>query len=215
MKAKDIAILSRMTFSYRTIQTPTEGIFKEKSSKFLAFAFPVNDENEIKMHLQALRKKYFDATHHCYAYVLGAERKNFRAVDDGEPGHSAGTPILNQIKSKEITNALVVVVRYFGGTKLGVGGLVQAYKQAAEEVLNKAIIIEVEITSTIALNYDFDVTPMVMKLVKDFDLRVKLEAYGSRAELQVEVKLKWKEKLIEKLKLLAATGTKVNFSEIH
>lgn len=203
-----------MIFSYRTIRVSSEGTFKEKGSKFLAFAFPVKDEDEIKVHLQALRKKYFDATHHCYAYILGSERKNFRAVDDGEPNHSAGTPILNQIKSKEITNVLVVVVRYFGGTKLGVGGLVQAYKLAAEEALNKAMIMDVEITSTLVLEYDFAFTPAAMRLVKDFELTIQSENYQSNVQLRVEVKVKWKEKLIEKLKLLAATGTHVFFSEV-
>ena len=194
MKAKDVAILQAMVFSYRTIKSSTEGIFKEKGSKFLAFAFPVKDEGEIKTHLQTLRKKYFDATHHCYAYVLGAERKDFRAVDDGEPGHSAGTPILNQIRSREITNVLVVVVRYFGGTKLGVSGLVHAYKLAAEEALNQAAIIEIEITSAIILEYDFAFTPTVMRLVKDFELAIKSENYQSSVRLLVDVKLKWKEK---------------------
>jgi uncharacterized YigZ family protein len=215
VKTKDIAILLVMITSYRTIQTPSEGHLKEKGSKFHAFAFPVKDEDEIKAHLQGLRKKYFDATHHCYAYVLGAERKIFRAVDDGEPGHSAGTPILNQIKSKEITNVLVVVVRYFGGTKLGVGGLVQAYKSATEEALNRADIIEVAVTSTMLLEYDFNFTSTVMRLVKDFELVILSENYQSHAQLRTEVKLKWKEKLIEKLNLLAATGTPITFVEIQ
>src|SRR5689334_3258152 len=119
-------------FSFLTIESVSEGIFKEKGSKFLAFAYPVSSESDIKLRLEELRKKYFDATHHCYAWMLGSDKKHFRAADDGEPNHSAGAPILGQIKSKNLTNVLVVVVRYFGGTKLGVGGLTQAYKAGAE-----------------------------------------------------------------------------------
>jgi uncharacterized YigZ family protein len=132
-------------FSYRTIQAPTEGIYKEKGSKFLAFAYPVETEADVKGHLERIKKEYFDARHHCFAYMLGADRKKFRAFDDGEPNHSAGDPILGQIRSKNITNVLVIVVRYFGGTKLGVGGLISAYKTAAEDALNRAAVIEKEV----------------------------------------------------------------------
>src|SRR5687768_4675593 len=127
-----------MVYSYRTIQLPSSGEYKEKGSRFLSFSFPVQTDTEIKAHLAALKKQYYDARHHCYAWILGAEGKNFRAVDAGEPNHSAGDPILGQIRSKGLTNILVVVIRYFGGIKLGVGGLIYAYKTAAEIALRNS-----------------------------------------------------------------------------
>ncbi len=138
-------------FSYRTIQKSATGSYKEKGSKFLAFAFPVTSESEIKENLAALRKEYFDARHHCFAWMLGAEKKLFRSSDDGEPNHSAGDPILGQIRSTNLTDVLIVVVRYFGGVKLGVGGLISAYKAAAEDALKNAIIIEEEVTEKFSI----------------------------------------------------------------
>lgn len=203
-------------FSYLTIQSASEGVFKEKGSKFLAFSFPVNNEQDIKARLEELRKKYFDASHHCYAWILGAEKKLFRAFDDGEPNHSAGSPILGQIKAKNLTNVLLVVVRYFGGTKLGVGGLTQAYKAAAELALANAKIIEVELTEMLTLNYDYSASPEVAKLVKEFDLRIARETYeDDQAKIEVQVKLRLKEKLIEKLNLLKAMRTRLTFEILN
>jgi uncharacterized YigZ family protein len=126
----------------KTIFAPAEAIFKEKRSKFLAFAFPVENEAEIKEKIAFLKKKYHDARHHCYAYILGADKSVYRMNDDGEPSGTAGRPIHGQLLSKEVTNVLIVVVRYFGGVKLGTGGLRVAYKMAAKEVLEKSQIIE-------------------------------------------------------------------------
>ena len=128
-------------FYFHTIKDSAEGLYKEKGSKFLAFAFPVTTEDEIKDCQEKIRKKYFDARHHCYAWILGADKSQLRANDDGEPNHSAGDPILGQIRSRDLTDVLVVVVRYFGGTKLGVSGLIQAYRAAAEDALNNTTII--------------------------------------------------------------------------
>ena len=200
-------------FSFHTIQSPSEGVYKEKGSKFLGFAYPVSDESGIKNKLGELHKKYFDASHHCYAWILGEDKKHFRAFDDGEPNHSAGAPILGQIRSKNLTNVLIVVVRYFGGTKLGVGGLTQAYKAAAELALTNAKIIEVEITVSLVLDYDYISSPEVMRLVKEFDLSIENQTYDERARMEVSVKSKLKEKTIEKLKLLNVTGTKIRFKE--
>src|SRR5688572_4417432 len=141
--------------AYLTLQAATRGIYKEKGSKFLAFAWPVNTEFEIKEKIDGLRKEYYDARHHCYAWMLGAEKNHFRAFDDGEPNHSAGDPILGQIRSKGITNVLIVVVRYFGGVKLGVGGLINAYKTAAENALNNSAIVEIEISENVNLQFDY------------------------------------------------------------
>lgn len=126
---------------YLTISKPSEGLFKDRGSKFLAFAYPVSSEDEIKEIQEHLRSEYHDARHHCYAYMLGKDKNVFRANDDGEPSSTAGKPILGQIKSYDLTNILIVVIRYFGGTKLGVSGLINAYKTAAEEALKNAKII--------------------------------------------------------------------------
>ena len=128
-------------FVYKTIAVPAEAVFKEKRSKFLAFAYPVENEAEIKEKMAFLKKKYHDAQHYCYAYILGADKSAYRMNDDGEPSGTAGRPIHGQLLSKELTNVLVAVVRYFGGVKLGTGGLRIAYKLAAKEVLDNATII--------------------------------------------------------------------------
>jgi uncharacterized YigZ family protein len=198
-------------FSFKTIQFPSEGQFKDKGSRFLAFAYPVISELEIKEKLNALRKEYFDARHHCFAWTLGAEKRQFRASDDGEPNHSAGDPILGQIRSRELTNALVVVVRYFGGVKLGVSGLINAYKTAAEEALNNATIIETDVTEKMKLNYDYQATPELMRLVKDFNLSIQSQSFNERCEMSIEYKLILKEELIEKINLLKATGTAIDW----
>jgi uncharacterized YigZ family protein len=200
-------------YSFLTIQAVSDGIYKEKGSKFLGFAYPVINEIEIKPRLEELRKKYFDASHHCYAWTLGADKKHFRAFDDGEPNHSGGTPILGQIKSKNLTNVLVVVVRYFGGTKLGVGGLTQAYKATAEIILANAKIVEVELMSSFNLSYDYTASAEVMRCVKEFDLAIENEAYAEGAQLQIGVKLRNRKKLVEKLKLMQAIGLKLSFQE--
>ncbi len=196
-------------FSFQTIKAATEGIYKEKGSKFLAFAYPVESEEAIKEKLSELRKKYFDARHHCFAYLLGADKAKFRAFDDGEPNHSAGDPILGQIKSKNLTNVLIVVVRYFGGTKLGVGGLIQAYKTAAEEALNLAIIIEQEVKESITLRYQYESTPEVMRLVKEFDLEILEQIFEEDCYLKGLVKLKEQKEFTEKLALLRALSYKI------
>ncbi|HEY9005276.1 IMPACT family protein [Ohtaekwangia sp.] len=193
-------------FTYRTIQAPAEGFYKEKGSKFLAFAYPVDSETIIRERLEALRKEYFDARHHCYAWMLGPERKHFRANDDGEPNHSAGDPILGQIRSKELTNILIVVVRYFGGTKLGVGGLISAYKIAAEDALNHAVMMECEVTERIVIKYEYASTPDVMKLVKDFDLKILHQDFTTGCTLEAEIKIKHHENFFEKITLMKALG---------
>jgi uncharacterized YigZ family protein len=149
-------------FSFLSLAAPAKGLYKEKGSRFYAFAYPVNSEEEVKQKLEELRREYFNARHHCFAYLLGANKLKYRAFDDGEPNHSAGDPILGQIRSKNLTNVLLVVVRYFGGTKLGVGGLISAYKTAAEEALMNAFIIECEVMKPVEIIYDYTATPEVM-----------------------------------------------------
>ena len=142
--------------TYYTIESRTEGLYKEKGSKFLAFAFPVSSEEDIKKFQEELRTKYYDARHHCFAWVLGLDNQRWRANDDGEPAHSAGDPILGQIRSFELTNVLIVVIRYFGGTKLGVGGLINAYKTASEEALTQAKKVEVFETKHLTVKFSYE-----------------------------------------------------------
>ena len=199
-------------FSYRTIARPSEGAYREKGSRFLAFAYPVTTEAEVKAHISRLEKKYFDARHHCYAWMLGVEAKLFRTFDDGEPNHSAGDPILGQIRSKGLTNVLVIVVRYFGGVKLGVGGLISAYKTAAEDALNSAEMVVRQVNESVRIVYDYAATPEVMRLVKEFDLNIKSQKFGADCELIADYRLADGEKLFEKLGLMIARGVKLNYN---
>lgn len=201
-------------FSFYTIQDSSEGYYKESGSKFLAFAYPVESEAEIKEKIEHLRKKYFDATHHCFAWILGPDKARFRAVDDGEPNHSAGDPILGQIRSRNLTNVLVVVVRYYGGVKLGVGGLIQAYKLAAEEALSNSQIIEREVTEKFLIRYPYDETPEVMKLIKDYDVKILNQEYAEDCLLKAQVKLREKDGFMNKITLLNALGRKISLSVI-
>ena len=196
-------------FSYLTIQKPSVGVYKEKGSKFLAFAYPVESEVDIKARMDGLKKEYFDARHHCFAWMLGPEKKQFRANDDGEPNHSAGDPILGQIRSKDLTNILVVVVRYFGGVKLGVGGLIGAYKAAAEDALVNAVVIEQTVYCKFKMNYNYAETPEVMRMVKDFDLIIRHQEFNENCILQGEVALRVQPEFAKKVNLLKAMGSSV------
>ena len=198
-------------YSYSTLQGAAEGIYKEKGSKFLAFAYPVDSETAIKERIDHLKKEYFDARHHCFAWMLGTDKNHFRAFDDGEPNHSAGTPILGQIRSIGITNVLVVVVRYFGGVKLGVGGLINAYKAAAENALNNGSIVEIEISENVSLQFDYLILSDIMKLVKDFGLKILEQDFSENGNIKVSVPIRQKEKFIDKLTLLRALGKKINW----
>lgn len=200
-------------FVYRTVSTAAKGLYKDKGSKFISLAFPVGDEREIRTLLEQVRKEYFDARHHCYAWILGAEKKHYRSFDDGEPNHSAGDPISGQIRSRDLTNVLVIVVRYFGGTKLGVSGLIHAYKTAAAEALENAGVREVAVTVNVELQYEYDATPEVMRLVKEFQLSILSEEFGDRVQMRVQVLLRYYTALIEKIDLLRATGTAVQVSK--
>lgn len=193
-------------FSFHTIEAPAVGSYRESGSKFLSFAYPVSSENEIRDNLEALKKKFYDAHHHCYAWMLGPDKGRYRAFDDGEPNHSAGDPILGQIKSRNLTDVLVVVVRYFGGVKLGVGGLIQAYRTAAEEALNNAAVVEREITHAITIRYSYEATTEVMRLVKDFELIIVRQEFLEECVLYAEVKRKYVESFKSKAALLISLG---------
>ncbi len=186
--------------TFLTIKTSSQGEYKEKGSKFIAFAFQVKTEEEIKERLDEIRKKYYDARHHCYAYQLGQEGKIWRANDDGEPSHSAGTPILNQIKSFNLTNLLVIVIRYFGGTKLGVSGLIRAYKTATEEALENAEIEEKIITKIVSFSFEYLGMNDVMKLIKDYDLEILNQEFTNTCQMKLSVRLKIVAEVETKLK---------------
>lgn len=198
-------------YSYHTLQDPAEGLYKEKGSKFLAFAYPVTTEAEIRERIDGLKAKYFDAHHHCYAWMLGANKNHFRAFDDGEPNHSAGDPILGQIRSKGVTNVLVVVVRYFGGLKLGVGGLISAYKNAAQDVLSKAQIVEKEITEIIRLTFDYLLTSEIMRWVKEFGLKIIDQHFEETCNMKISVPTQQKERFLEKLNVLKEKGKMITW----
>ncbi len=174
--------------TYRTIARPAEGLFRDKGSKFLAFAYPVRSENEAKTCLDALRKVHPKANHHCYAYRLGLDKNNYRASDDGEPSGTAGRPILNTLYSHELTNILVVVVRYFGGTLLGVPGLINAYKSSTVEVLSVAEVIEQTVNERYRIIFGFERMNDVMKIVKDMQLTVLGQTYDNECTLRIELR---------------------------
>lgn len=158
--------------TFKSIETFSEGFYKEKNSKFLAFAYPLNTKEEAQAIVKKLKKQYFDAKHHCYAYVIGQDKSVFRANDDGEPSGTAGKPILNQLYSFEVTNILLVVVRYFGGTLLGTSGLINAYKSASKEALTNANIIEKPIKIEISLTTNFEKYSELMRFVKKMNLEI-------------------------------------------
>lgn len=158
--------------TYLTIAKPSEGLFKDKGSKFFSYAYPVKSEEEIKSHLASLKKEHPSARHHCYAYRLGFDKLIYRANDDGEPSNTAGKPILGQIQSKDLTDILIVVVRYFGGTLLGVSGLIYAYKLAAAEALQHSTIIKKTVNEVNEISFDYIAMNDVMKIIKEEQLTI-------------------------------------------
>lgn len=203
-----------MRDSYLTIDKESESFYKEKGSKFIGLAFPVSSEEDVKARLEELRKEYYDARHHCYGYIYGHHSEHFRANDDGEPGHSAGDPILGQIKSRELTNTLVVVVRYFGGTKLGVSGLIGAYKTAAAEALDANEVVKREISESFRFSFPYEEMNGIMKLVKDLGLRILNQGYEEQCTLDVEVIVSAIKLLEDKVDLMQKTGSKLKFKSL-
>lgn len=186
--------------SYLTIESDAEAIFKEKSSKFLCYAFHVESEEEITAHLELLRKRYYDATHHCYAWRLGPFGERFRANDDGEPSSTAGKPILGQLLSREITNCLIVVVRYFGGTKLGVPGLIAAYKESAAAVLDEAKVVERTVDTTVKVDFSYVVMNDVMRIIKDEQPTIVEQIFDNLCSMTLSIRNSKAELVIGKLR---------------
>ena len=174
---------------YRSIAAPSEGLFKDNGSRFIALAYPVETEEEVKSIVAGLRKEYHDARHHCYAYRLGYKGDVWRASDDGEPSGSAGRPILGQIDSLGLSDILVVVVRYFGGIKLGIPGLIRAYKTSTADALSSAQIIDKIASRHFRLQFDYLSMNAVMKVLKDMDLPQRAQEFGESCSLQTSVRL--------------------------
>ena len=191
-----------MTDEYRTIATISEGYYTEKRSKFLAFAHHVETIDEVKGILAGYRKKYYDARHVCYAYMLGAGREEFRANDDGEPSSTAGKPILGQINSNELTDILIVVVRYYGGVNLGTSGLIVAYREAAVDAITHATIETRQVEEVITYSFSYPQMNDVMRIVKEMNPRVLSQTFDTTCEIRLSIRQSEAEQLRQRLSKL-------------
>lgn len=192
-----------MTDEYRTIATTSEGFYSEKRSKFLAFAHHVETLDEIKTLLEGYRKKYYDARHVCYAYMLGAERTEFRANDDGEPSSTAGKPILGQINSNELTNILIVVVRYYGGVNLGTSGLIVAYREAASDAIAHAQVETRQVEEIVSYDFPYVMMNDVMRIVKEMNPRIVSQSYDNTCQIRLSIRKSEANQLRERLNKLS------------
>lgn len=168
--------------------TPAEGFYSEKRSKFLAFAFHVTSEEEVKQYVAEFRKKYYDARHVCWAYMLGADRTDFRTNDDGEPSSTAGKPILGQINKNELTDILIIVVRYYGGVNLGTSGLIVAYRTAAAEAIANAEIVSQFVEEEVVFDFPYIMMNDVMKIIKDMSPRIISQTYDNTCEMKLSIR---------------------------
>ena len=184
---------------YKTVEGVSEGLYKEKGSKFIARAYHVESEEEIKAVLQKLRKEFYDARHHCYAWRLDARNERTRSNDDGEPSGSAGKPILNQLFSFELFDVLVVVIRYFGGTKLGVSGLINAYKVSTREALENAKMVKKELRDLYQVEFEYPLMNAVMRVVKEEGLVIKNQQFDNQCSINLEIRLSTIDKSINRL----------------
>lgn len=177
-----------MTDSFFTIEALSTGEFRDRGSKFLAFAWPVRSEDEALEHLERLRKEHFKANHHCFAWRFGTDGTRFRANDDGEPGGTAGRPILGQIDAAGLTDVAVVVVRYFGGTLLGASGLINAYREAAADALHRAVVVEKIIQDRFTLDFDYALMPDIMHALKKFEIEIFGQEFGERGRMETGIR---------------------------
>ncbi len=198
-----------MEDTYLTITERTEGEYAEKKSKFLSFAFHVESTDEVKEIVAEYKKKYYDARHVCYAYMLGSKRETFRAVDDGEPSGTAGKPILGQINSAQLTDILVIVVRYFGGIKLGTSGLIEAYRAATADVIQNATIEERTVNSIVRVTYDYALMNQIMRVVKEEEPRILLQDFQMVCVLKLEIRNSKLDGLLNKLRLIREAKVEV------
>ena len=202
---------SEIKDTYNTIEKAVGNIlFKEKNSKFIGFAYPITSENEVKIHIENLKKEHFSARHWCYAYQIDTETVKFRANDDGEPNNSAGMPIYGQIQSFEITNVLIVVVRYFGGVKLGVGGLISAYKTTAQLTLEEATIVEKTIDKHFKITFDYKNMNKVMRIIKEKNL----DMINQKMELNCEIEIATRKKNAQQTFDIFSTLFEIEIEEV-
>ena len=199
--------------TYKTIESRSEGIYKDKGSKFIAIALPVRSEEEVKAKLDEIRSEYHDARHHCFAYILGADKSASRFNDDGEPSGTAGRPIMGQINSNDLTNILVVVVRYFGGTKLGVRGLINAYKSSTSEAIASSSIIEKTIDEVYLITFDYAAMNQVMQIVKDPDVKILMQDFALHCKLEYLVRKSYADAIRSRLSSIKGVGLKYLRSE--
>ncbi|MES2428770.1 MAG: YigZ family protein [Bacteroidota bacterium] len=198
--------------TYRTIEHPSEGVFRDRGSKFLAYAYPITSDAEIKGIVASLKAEHPKANHHCWAMRLTADRAVFKLNDDGEPSGTAGRPILNILLSKDITNVLVVVVRYFGGTLLGVPGLINAYKMATEEALTHAVIVERTVNDVYTISFEYLQMNDVMRLIKDADLTILDQQFDNDCNIQLAIRKAQVNQVLAKLDKLASVKVKYDHS---
>ena len=186
-------------YTYRTIAKESEGLYKEKGSRFIALAYPVRTEEEVKQHVAEVKKKYYDARHHCYAYILGANKDAYRMNDDGEPSGTAGRPIHGQLLSKDLTDTLIIVIRYFGGIKLGVSGLINAYKTAAKDALDNNTIVEKFVEEDYQLRFPPLSMNKVMQLLKRDTVKITDQQYDTDCIIRFTVQKRDADNLLEAL----------------
>ncbi len=195
--------------TYRTIENSSEGVFRDRGSKFLAYAFPINSEAEIKTIVNGLKTEHPKVNHHCWAMRLGTDRTVFKVNDDGEPSGTAGRPILNILLSRDLTNILVVVVRYFGGTLLGVPGLINAYKQATEDALDHAVIVEKTVNDVYTILFDYLQMNVVMRIIKEENITVLSQQFDNSCSMQISIRKMQVNQALSKLNKV--DGLKVSF----
>ena len=202
-----------MKSTYRTIERSGEGIYKEKGSKFLAFAFPVYQLIEVKLHLDELKKKHYNAKHHCYAYRLGIDKNIFKVNDDAEPANTAGKHIFGQIESNDLTNILIIVVRYFGGTLLGKGGLIKAYRTAAYEAINNTRIVIKEINDVYQISFAYNDMKYVMRILKEEKVSIINKSFEVNSRIKFRIKQCLASSIVERLKRLETVKIEYLYTE--
>lgn len=185
--------------TFKTVKETAKGLFTEKKSKFISFAIPVQTVDDVKLEIEKYRKEYYDARHVCWAYMLGSDRSEFRSNDDGEPSGTAGKPILGQINSNELTNILVVVIRYFGGVKLGTSGLIIAYKESAIEAISNSEIIEKTVDMEISFQFEYPFMNDVMKIVKDLEPAILNQQYDMDCFMSLKIRKGLYDQLVSRL----------------
>ena len=198
--------------TYRTIEKPAEGLFRDRGSKFLGFAYPIQSESGLKPIIAKLKSEHPKANHHCSALRLGIDRSVFRVNDDGEPSGTAGRPILNTLLSRDLTNIAVVVVRYFGGTLLGVPGLINAYKTATEDALNNAVVIEKTVNDFYTVHFDYLQMNDVMRIIKEDNLLIVTQNFDTECSIQLSIRKTQVNQVMGKLNKLSGLVVKYDYS---